>query len=137
MKISDNIILVDMDSTNVAKEIVDTLGLKPGDMVKIMTPQFERIDGLEVPQPENTKEFFDGLRLRSDDDLSKLGLQVWDSNNAGVTWLFPHEWYDRIPEGFEIHGLSGEIYTFAKGVSDDDMRFGALPYGIFKKHGVV
>lgn len=44
--------------------------------------------------------------------------------------LFPGEWYNIIPDGFEIIGLNGEKYPFQKGKSDDDIRFGCLPYGI-------
>lgn len=47
--------------------------------------------------------------------------------------LFPCEWYDIIPNGFTVTGLSGESYLFEKGVSDDDKRFGCLAYGIRKK----
>lgn len=44
--------------------------------------------------------------------------------------LFPGEWYDVIPDGFMVTGLYGESYPFKKGDSDDDIRFGCLPYGI-------
>ena len=44
--------------------------------------------------------------------------------------LFPGEWYNLIPNGFIVVGLSGEKYAFHNGKSDDDIRFGCLPYGI-------
>ncbi len=44
--------------------------------------------------------------------------------------LFPKEWYGIIPDGFIVTGLYGEQYPFEKGESDDDIRFGCLPYGI-------
>ncbi len=44
--------------------------------------------------------------------------------------LIPGEWYDIIPDGFTVTGLYGEQYLFSKGKSDDDIRFGCLPYGI-------
>ena len=44
--------------------------------------------------------------------------------------LIPGEWYDVIPNGFIVTGLNGEQYPFKKGESDDDIRFGCLPYGI-------
>lgn len=47
--------------------------------------------------------------------------------------LFPGEWYDIIPDGFIVTGLYGESYAFEKGKSDDDIRFGCLPYGIKRK----
>lgn len=44
--------------------------------------------------------------------------------------LFPAEWYDIIPDGFMVTGLYGETYSFQKGKTDDDRRFGCLAYGI-------
>ena len=44
--------------------------------------------------------------------------------------LIPGEWYNAIPDGFIVTGLYGEKYPFKKGESDDDIRFGCLPYGI-------
>jgi hypothetical protein len=46
--------------------------------------------------------------------------------------LFPGEWYNIIPDGFMVIGLSGEKYPFKRGKSDDDIRFGCLPYGILR-----
>lgn len=44
--------------------------------------------------------------------------------------MIPGEWYRIIPEGFMVTGLYGEQYPFVEGESDDDIRFGCLPYGI-------
>ncbi len=44
--------------------------------------------------------------------------------------LIPGEWYNIIPDGFIVTGLNGEQYPFKNGDSDDDIRFGCLPYGI-------
>jgi hypothetical protein len=46
--------------------------------------------------------------------------------------LFPAEWYSIIPNGFMLTGLYGEQYPFEKGKSDDDTRYGCLPYGILR-----
>lgn len=46
--------------------------------------------------------------------------------------LFPSEWYNKIPDGFMVVGLSGGRYPFERGKTDDDMRFGCLAYGILK-----
>lgn len=46
--------------------------------------------------------------------------------------LIPGEWYSIIPDGFMVTGLWGEQYPFKKSESDDDIRFGCLPYGIRK-----
>lgn len=45
-------------------------------------------------------------------------------------WLFPYQWYPHIPEGMELLDINGETELFKKGVTDDDMRFGVLAYGI-------
>ncbi len=47
--------------------------------------------------------------------------------------LFPGEWYNHIPEGFIVTGLRGEQYPFQNGKSDNDTRYGCLPYGIMRK----
>lgn len=47
-------------------------------------------------------------------------------------WLFPKEWYDLIPEGFQATGLFGQSFPFEKSKTDNDTRFGCLGYGIRK-----
>ena len=44
-------------------------------------------------------------------------------------WLIPGEWYDLIPEGFELTDIFGEAEIFKHGESDDDIRGGVLPFG--------
>jgi hypothetical protein len=44
--------------------------------------------------------------------------------------LFPVEWFDVIPDGFNVIGLYGEQYQFNKFTADNDCRFGCLGYGI-------
>ena len=46
--------------------------------------------------------------------------------------LFPAEWYDYIPDGFKVIGLSGKPDLFINGFSDDDIRYGCLSYGVFR-----
>lgn len=48
-------------------------------------------------------------------------------------WLLPAEWYNSIPEGYELFSLSGSSHLFKKGETDDDRRFGCLAYGILRK----
>lgn len=47
--------------------------------------------------------------------------------------LFPGEWYDLIPDGFKCTSLNGKSYTFRKGISNNDTRFGCLAYGLRRK----
>jgi len=66
-----------------------------------------------------------------DVDLEHEGPTKGDVNQWVI--MIPGEWYDIIPEGFMVTGLYGEKYPFKKGESDDDIRYGCLPYGIVRK----
>jgi len=48
-------------------------------------------------------------------------------------FLIPGEWYSVIPNGFEIVGLNFIPKIFIANVSDDDTRFGCLPYGVIRE----
>lgn len=63
-------------------------------------------------------------------DTGKKDLQTMKLDIDEMVLLIPGEWYDIIPDGFLVTGLYGEQYPFKKGESDDDIRFGCLPYGI-------
>jgi hypothetical protein len=123
---------INMNDVNAAEQLLGALDSVPGYTVRIMTPQFERVDGLKVPTPLSDTNFWSTLCDRSDEDLNALGLQKWEEYPDGTTWLFPGEWYPNIPEGFVVTGICKETYGFETGVSDNDVRFGALPYGVFK-----
>jgi hypothetical protein len=64
--------------------------------------------------------------------LIELGLGNWN----GKLMLFPKEWYNAIPKDFPIESINGEIEPFEPGVTDDDIRFGYLAYGISAFDGV-
>lgn len=125
-------VVLDMDAPDFAERFVEAIGAKPGEPIRIVTPQFERTDGLRVPMLQVS---FSNLPLYDDATLKAIGCQKWDEPNAdGETlWLFPHEWYDRIPDGTPIVVINGEHETFKRGETDDDIRFGALAYGFLKK----
>lgn len=110
----------------------EATGIKPGDRLHIMTPQFDRGDGLKVQPP---KVDFDKLHELSESTLKAIGCQKWSEPDANgeVLWLFPHEWYDHIPEGFLVCDINDATEPFKRGVTDDDKRCGALAYG-FKRH---
>ena len=75
------------------------------------------------------------MKSLNNQSLIALGCGKWDfvwqkgNTERVIHWLYPGEWYDHIPEGYEVIGLSGENYKFAKDESDDDIRYGCLPYG--------
>lgn len=66
-------------------------------------------------------------------ELKKLGLGMWKEEDGQTTMLFPGDWYDEIPKGFEVVDIFGETEKFDPKKSDDDQRFGFLPYGIVVK----
>jgi hypothetical protein len=57
-----------------------------------------------------------------------LPMQLLEADEDVI--LFPGEWYGIIPDGFKCTSLNGEQCVFVKGKSDNDIRFGCIPYGI-------
>jgi len=108
------------------------LGIKEGDTVEIVTPQFERTDGVVPCIPDA----WESLRSMSINTLQSIGCGRWDEpNENGTLMLFPYQWYPHIPEGYMMECISGEIEPFKNGETDDDYRFGCLAYGIrVKEH---
>ena len=92
--------------------------------IEIITPQFERPAG--VPAPSVVPGDWADLANRSMLELVSMGCGNWDGGLA----LFPAEWYPHIPEGMALATINGGVETFAAGVSDDDTRYGCLPYGV-------
>jgi hypothetical protein len=154
-------------------DLQDFFEIEFPDGVKIMTPQFDRLEPLDFQwKPSNYHEFITTVKNAPWEVLKGFGFGKWDKISSVVTenqskkgrgmtsipcingpdllvdlepkenapmeqpevdeWiiLFPYEWYDIIPDGFMVTGLSGEQYPFEKGKSDDDKRFGCLAYGI-------
>lgn len=124
--------ILDMDDDDFAEKLMKALHVEEGDTVEIVTPQFARTDGLEVPLPLMD---FNRLPSLSEETLKAIGCQKWDKadENGNILWLFPHEWYDYIPEGHMVTDINGRVEPFKKGETDDDMRFGALAYGFMRE----
>jgi len=96
--------------------------------IEIITPQFERTDGIAVPPAVGVTEWFDELKDLTKEELLALGCHKWD----GDLWLYPAEWYDHIPDGYPMVDIFKKEVNFKAGVTDSDQRFGALPYGFIK-----
>lgn len=96
------------------------------DSIAIYTPQFNRNDNIVPATPGMTSEWFDSLKLKSSDELKALGLGHWDEGH----FLFPEEWYDYIPDGYEVVGISNKLFKFKKDKTSKDTRYGLLAYGI-------
>lgn len=94
--------------------------------INLITPQFDREDDVDVMDAPASRRDFEALRECDDDELAELGLRRWSED----LWLFPHEWYDHIPKGFEIETINDKLEAFDPGQTDNDKRFGVLAYGI-------
>lgn len=94
--------------------------------ISVVTPQFERGDGREPKPAPESREDFEALRELPVDDLLDMGLRKWDDSLL----LFPAEWYDHIPEGFEVTTILDETKRFDPDTCSNDRRFGVLAYGI-------
>jgi len=124
--------ILDMDSPTFAEDFRNALGLKEGETLSVITPQFDRTDGLQVPKPLID---FRELPSLSEETLKAIGCQKWDEadKDGFVTWLYPAEWYDHIPNGTPIVSIFGKAEIFTHGKTDDDRRFGALSFGFRRK----
>ncbi len=109
--------------------------------LKLVFPHFHRPNGEPGPCVPPDAEFFNDLRTMGATALREVGCRPWndpaspdpeDQARFGgkALWLFPAEWYPHIPEGYALVCLNGEREAFKAGVTDDDMRFGLLAYGI-------
>ena len=124
--------MLDMDSPTFAEDFANAVGLQPGDTLEIMTPQFERIDGAQVPVLIDFSDW-ENLHKKDEATLCALGFGVWNENEEGKHWLFPKEWYDIIPDGHPIVYITGEQSEFKRGEPDDDYRFDCLAFGFIQK----
>ena len=125
--------ILDMASPTFADDFVQAIGLKPGESLEIITPQFERTDGMQVPVPDFAAiADFEALATKDAATLKAMGLGIWDEDEKGTHWLYPAEWYSRIPNGLEVLSISGERKIFIRGETDDDRRFGMLSFGFLQ-----
>lgn len=119
-------VLKEASENDLAAAIREAIGADPDERVDVTTPQFERRDGVEVEwHPKETADVY-GLSDADDETLVDLGLRCWKDD----LWLFPVEWYDHIPDGTLVETIMGEVEGFEHGETDNDRRFGVLPYGI-------
>ena len=128
-------VMLDASDKDFAAKLIAAIGLKPGETVNVMTPQFTRTDGRTVTYLPHTPQEYAALPTMAPDLLKKIGCQIWDKNEAtGDThWLFPYEWYSHIPAGTEIVDINGDTEAFEPGKTDNDIRLGALAYGFIQR----
>lgn len=140
-----------MKIVNSVNELISVLesdfGFKKGDKIQIASSQIDRKYDLEInfiPHDENELKAL--IESAPKDILKKMGVDVWESYDGAKKakestylqpgeyhYLFPGEWYDYIPEGFEVINISGETERFKRGETDDDKRYGCLAYGFIRK----
>ncbi len=116
------------DTNPIAKKIRELLSVGDFEEVGVVLPQFERIDGKEITYVPTTIAEYDALKNAPGNILKDIGLGQWDDK----IWLYPVEWYDYIPEGYEVVFISGESEKFQKGVIDNDRRYGCSAFGLSK-----
>lgn len=124
-------VMLDANAPDFAERLIEAIGAKPGEPVEIITPQFDRTDGVQPVVPTFD---FGNLPSYPEETIRALGCLPWDEPDAegNVLWLYPAEWYDRIPEGHVVTTISGNEEPFRRGETDDDRRFGVLAYGFQK-----
>jgi len=61
-----------------------------------------------------------------------MGLSQWNA----VLWVYPGEWYNRIPAGLDVVDIFGTEERFVPGITDNDIRFGCLPYGFVREEDI-
>lgn len=124
--------VLDMNDPDFANQFRDAIGVKRGDTINIVTPQFKRPEN--DPPPASVPTDWTELRSMSCQALKEIGLRAWDEpKNGKVLMLLPGEWYTHIPIGFELECINGKVAphaTTGKDRTDDDIRFGCLAYGI-------
>ena len=133
MKLPKDTPILSMDSPTFAEDFAAAIGLKPGEKLEIMTPQFERTDGVQVPIADFSLKDWEALPTRDADTLKALGLGIWDKEDGRTHWLYPKEWYALIPNGLAITSIDGTNETFVRGETDDDYRFGCLSFGFIQR----
>jgi hypothetical protein len=125
-------VILDEGSETFVDDLKKALGLKPGQPLLIVTPQFTRTDGLKIGYFPRTAKEYQALKLMEPDNLKAIGCQIWNREGGRTHWLYPSEWYDFIPDGIDVVAINGETETFKKGETDNDIRFGALAYGFIQ-----
>jgi len=125
--------ILDANDPDFARKLRDAIGVKPGERILSVTPLFNRTDGLVVPDPQDLD--WPNMSALPEVTLKALGCKKWDEpDSAGdVIWLFPAEWYDRIPNGLRVIDINGNAEAFERGVTDDDRRYGVLAFGFKRK----
>lgn len=126
MNLPEDTLVLDINSPTFVDDLITAIGGAPDE---VYTPQFHRVDGLQVSAPNLTPEEWSNLGKLPLERIRQMGCQIWEETAKGIHWLFPGQWYPHIPNGTKIVSICGDEKLFVSGETDDDIRFGALAYG--------
>lgn len=132
LKLPEGTPILSMDSPTFAEDFAEAIGLKEGESIQFVMPQFDRIDGVQVPVLADFNEW-ETLHERDVETLKALGFSIWDETEKGKHWLFPKEWYGIIPNGFLVTDIFGKQEEFKRGETDDDYHYGCLSFGFIQE----
>lgn len=125
-------VILDSSDPDFADELAKALGVESGGTLRTVTPQFDRTDGRAITYLPNTEKEYAALHLLSKESLIKIGCQIWSVKEEETHWLYPPEWYEHIPDGFDVASISGDTESFEPGKTDDDRRGDALAFGFIQ-----
>jgi hypothetical protein len=122
--------LISGNATSAAALIRKAINAAENDVVMVHGPQFERpLDAIIPTKPPNSRPEWDALRHMTVSELTACGCRLWE--NDSNLMLFPFEWYNAIPIGFQVVTILNEHYTFDKNdITHNDKRFGCLSFGV-------
>lgn len=120
--------VLDANDPDFRRKLRESLGIKDTDLVQVLTPQFERTDGVLPALPDCLAN----IATFSKDVLEAIGCRSWGApdSEGKVLMLFPYQWYAHIPAGMQLEDIAGSHFSFEPNVTDDDYRFGMLAYGV-------
>ena len=117
------------DESPLAARLREALGASTYESIVAVTPQFDRDDGVKVTARPRSVDYLDKIKKLPHDVLMRIGVGAWEKTDTHIHYLFPAEWYDYIPEGYEIVTINGSVKKFVHGETPDERRFGMLAFG--------
>ncbi len=127
------------------------LGLKKGSKLTIDSSPIKREYDITIKFiPETKEELQVIIDTAPRPILKQMGIRIWRSYEdckknkeippkyltpGMVHYLYPKEWYTTLPNGINVIDIGGKLEKFKRDISDDDARYGCLPYGFVRKEG--
>lgn len=65
--------------------------------------------------------------------MAEAGMALWAEGSS--LRLFPKEWDPHIPEGYEVHSITGKTTAWPPYEGPRDHRFGYLAWGLVPEEG--